>query len=130
MPGHYSRPLHAQRGGLPRSRRRVQSSLPRKMSSVKVAKRSRLFRFLPVCFDERESACGGVFTPRCSVLYPESPSLHAFIYCVNGGEQTRRNTAGPDPTLSTGILVSFPSPLLSSLLFLILTDTPSYVRPQ
>lgn len=34
-----------------------------------------------------------------------------FIYCVNGGEQTRRNTAGPDPIGALGILVSFPSPL-------------------
>lgn len=30
VPGHYSRPLHAQRGGLPRSCVRLQSSLPRK----------------------------------------------------------------------------------------------------
>lgn len=84
-----------------------------------MGKRSTLSRFLLECFGEKESACGDVFTPRCSVLYPESQSLHAFIYCVNGGEQTRRNTPGRGPTLSSGFLVSFPSQQLSSfLLFL------------
>lgn len=117
MPGHYSRPLHAQHGGLPRSCRRLQSSLPRKMTSVQVAKRLTLSCFLPVGFGERESACGSVFTPRCLLLDPESRSLHAFIYCVNGGEHRRRNTAGRDTTLCRSLLVSFPSPLLSSSLF-------------
>lgn len=73
---------------------------------------------LPVCFGERESACGSVFTPRCSALDPESRSLHAFIYCVNGGERSRRNTADRDPTLCSGVLVSFPTRLLSSCILL------------
>lgn len=132
MPGHYSRPLHARHGGLPRSCRQLQPSLPRKITYIQLAKRSPLSRFLPACFGERESACGSVFTPRCSVLDPESQSLHAFIYCVNGGERSRRNTAGRGPTLPSGVLVSFPSYLLSSFLFLFFQLTQSQnhkVRP-
>lgn len=45
MPSHYSRPLHGQHGGLPRSRRQQQSSLPRKTSSMKVIR-----RLTPSCF--------------------------------------------------------------------------------
>lgn len=60
-------------------------------------------------------------TPRCSVLDPESQSLHAFIYCVNGGEWSRRNTAGREPTLSGGVLVSFPC--------LVLSHSLSYLHP-
>lgn len=119
VPGHYSRPLHAQRGGLPRSRLLLQSSLPRKNEFSPTRKACAAApRPSRVRFGVRESACGGVFTPRCSVLDPGSQSLHAVIYCVNGGERSRRNTAGCDPTLSRGVLVSFPSGFLSSFPFL------------
>lgn len=94
VPG--SRPLHAQHGGSPRSRRR-----PRRTS---------FSGLVPAC--GRQSACGDVVTPRCSASDPESRSLHAFIYCVNGGQRSRRNTAGRGPTLFNSDLVSPPSRFL------------------
>lgn len=93
------------------------SPLSPKTSGVTAGKSRTPSRFLAACFGENESACGGVFTPHWTLLYPESQILHAFIYCVNGGEQTRRNT-GRKPTLASGILTSFPYSLPFALMLL------------
>lgn len=67
-----------------------------------------------LCVLMKGRAHAAVSLPPAAPCYIPRARASMLLFTVNGGEQTRRNTAGRDPTLSTSILVSFPCPHLSS----------------